>query len=116
MAWGDVHRIRLADVDLPGDGAGGEYGLFRVVNFAPLPDGKRVASGGDGWVMAIEFSKPVRAYSVLAYGETSNRASRHSTDQARLFAAHQFKPVWFSEEQIKAHLERAYRPGKESTN
>ena len=28
--------------------------------------------GGDGWVFVVEFSKPLKAYSVLAYGETQN--------------------------------------------
>ncbi len=113
VAWGDVHRIRLGDLDLPASGAPGEYGLFRVMGFTRAADGKRLATGGDGWIMAIEFSKPVRAYSVLAYGQTSNTASPHSTDQARLFAGHEFKKVWFTETEIQANLERSYRPGEE---
>ena len=120
VAWGEVHRLRLGELDLPGDGAGGLYGLFRVVNYVPLPDGQRVigirergqpmVGGGDGWVLAVEFSKPVAAYSLLAYGETTNLASKHSSDQAQMFARHEFKPVWFSESEVKAHLERAYHP------
>ncbi|MBI3695425.1 MAG: penicillin acylase family protein [Acidobacteria bacterium] len=112
VAWGEVHRVRVGDVDVPADGAGGEYGLFHVVSFAPAPDGKRVANSGDGWILTVEFSKPITAYSVLAYGETSNPASKHHSDQARLFANHQFKRVWFTEAEIRAHLERAYHPGE----
>ena len=41
---------------------------------------------------------------------TSNPASRHHTDQAALFAKGQFKPVRFTEADIKANLEREYRP------
>jgi len=43
--------------------------------------------------MAVEFTRPPRAFSILAYGQTSNPASKHSTDQIGLFAAHRFKPV-----------------------
>jgi len=111
VAWGDVHRIRIGDLDLPATGAPGEYGLFRVMQFRPDAGGKRVATGGDGWVTAVEFSRPPRAYSILAYGQTGDLASRHSRDQARLFARHQFKPVWFSESEIKTNLARQYRPG-----
>jgi acyl-homoserine-lactone acylase len=120
VPWGDVHRIRLGAIDLPATGADGAYGLFHVVVFREAPDGKRVVGtltpgkpmvgGGDGFMFAVEFSSPPRAYSLLAYGETSNPASRHSTDQARLFAIGQFKPVRFTEADIKAHLEREYRP------
>jgi acyl-homoserine-lactone acylase len=120
VKWGDVHRIRLGDVDLPATGADGAYGLFHVVVCRPAADGKRVVGtaergkpmvgGGDGFMFAVEFSRPPRAYSLLAYGQTSNPASRHSTDQAGLFAKGQFKPVRFTEADIKAHLEREYRP------
>lgn len=120
VRWGDVHRIRLGDLDLPATGADGAYGLFHVVTFRQTPDGKRVVGtvapgkpmvgGGDGFVFAVEFSRPPRAYSLLAYGQTSDRTSRHSTDQASLFAKGQFKPVRFTEAEIKANLEREYHP------
>jgi acyl-homoserine-lactone acylase len=65
---------------------------------------------GDAWVIVIEFSKPVRAYSVLAYGQTTNPTSKHSRDQIGLFANHELKPVWFTESEIKANLESEYHP------
>ena len=110
VAWGDVYRIRLHDVDLPSDGADGIYGVFHVVTYQDAPDHKRVANGGDGWIMTVEFGKPLKAYSLLAYGETSDPKSKHSTDQAKLFSDHQFKPVWFYERDLNAHVERKYRP------
>jgi acyl-homoserine-lactone acylase len=120
VKWGDVHRIRLGATDLPATGADGAYGLFHVVVFRQAPDGKRVvgtlapgqplAGGGDGFMFAVEFSRPPRAYTLLAYGESSDPASRHSTDQAGLFARGQFKPARFTEADIKANLEREYRP------
>ena len=120
IAWGQVHRFRFKDVDLPGDGATGALGAFRVMGFRQLPDGKRVAGWisaneplqgfGDGWVIAVEFSKPVKAHSVLAYGQTTNPTSKHSRDQIGLFANHEYKRVWFSESEIKANLESEYRP------
>jgi len=120
IAWGQVHRFRFKDVDLPGDGATGALGAFRVMGFRQLPDGKRVAGWisaneplqgfGDGWVIAVEFSKPVKAFSVLAYGQTTNPTSKHSRDQIGLFANHEYKRVWFSESEIKANLESEYRP------
>ena len=120
ISWGQIHRFRFKDVDLPGDGAPGALGAFRVMGFKQMPDGKRVAGWvsaneplqgfGDGWVLVVEFSKPVTAYSVLAYGQTTNPASKHSSDQIALFANHEYKRVWFSESEIKANLESEYRP------
>ena len=121
VAWGEVHRFRFGSLDLPADGANGTYGLFRVLRFTETADGKRVAGQvqenelpvgfGDAWVIAVQFSRPVKAMSVLAYGQTTRSASKHSGDQIRLFADHQLRPVWFTEAEIKAHLESEYRPG-----
>jgi acyl-homoserine-lactone acylase len=120
-AWGEVNRFRFNGVDLPGDGASGSYGCYRVVTYAPAPDRKRAAGWvsdaqpltgfGDGWVLLVHFTKPVAAWSVLAYGQTTEGDSPHSRDQIGIFAAHQLRPVWFSEADIRAHTERSYRPG-----
>jgi len=121
VAWGEVHRFRFGALDLPADGANGTYGLFRVLRFSEMPDGKRVAGQvqenalplgfGDGWVIAVQFSRPVKAMSIVAYGQTTASASKHSSDQISLFANHQLRPVWFSAAEITAHLEREYQPG-----
>jgi acyl-homoserine-lactone acylase len=120
VVWGQVHRFRFKNVDLPADGIVGTYGAFRVVGFRAMPDGKQMAGWvssneplqgfGDAWVIAVEFSKPVKAYSVLAYGQTTNPDSKHSRDQIGLFANHELRPVWFTESEIKANLESEYRP------
>lgn len=120
VAWGEVNRYRFNGIDLPADGAPGNYGLFRVLRFTPQADGKRVAGWvgsdkplagfGDGWVLAVEFAKPVKAFSILAYGQTTNPNSKHSSDQITLYANHQYKKVWFTEAEIKTNLERSYHP------
>jgi acyl-homoserine lactone acylase PvdQ len=75
--------------------------------------GKQVASRGDGWILAVELSDPPRAYSVLAYGQSSREESPHHDDQAELFARNQLKKVAFTEDEIRAQLLRKYRPGSE---
>ena len=120
VAWGDVNRFRFGNIDLPGDGSSGRHGLVRVVGFDAAADGTRVAGhvgpdqplagSGDGWILLVHFTRPVMAWSVLAYGQTTDLNSPHSRDQIRLFANHDLRPVWFTEEQIAANLERRYEP------
>lgn len=111
VAWGDVHRVRRGNVDVPVGGCSGALGCFRVLAYEQLPDGKRVANSGDGWVLAVEFGavRP-RAYSILAYGQSADSTSPHYADQAEMFAKGVFKPVWWTAADVKKHAVREYRP------
>lgn len=122
VAWGDVNRFRFGSVDLPGDGASGTYGTFRVMRFdraqgsqarvaGNLGDGQSLLGFGDAWVLLVDFAEPVTGWSVLAYGQTTNAASRHSADQIRIFQAHDLRRAWYTETEIKEHTTREYRPG-----
>jgi acyl-homoserine-lactone acylase len=112
VTWGEAHRVRVGDVDLPANGCSGGDGCFRVFWFEDAPDGKRIVSGGDGWVLAVEFDKQgPRAYSVLAYGESNLPGSPHHTDQTAMFVNGQTKKVAFTEADIAAQLVKRYRPG-----
>ena len=111
VAWGDVHRLRLGDVDVPAAGCSGDIGCFRVFGFTSAPDGKWVGARGDEWVLAVEFgARGPRAYSVLEYGESDDPASPHHTDQAVMFARGELKHVAFTEREIASQLVRRYRP------
>ncbi len=112
VAWGDVHRVRTGDVDVPVGGCGGDLGCFRVLSFRPGRDGKLVASGGDGWVLAVEFTDVPRAYSVLAYGQSPREDSPHHSDQAEMFARGEMKKVVFAERDVETHTVRRYHPGE----
>jgi acyl-homoserine-lactone acylase len=63
-----------------------------------------VATGGDTYVAAIEFSDPVRAMAVLGYGNSSQPGSPHLSDQLQFLARKELRPVWRSREEIEAHL------------
>lgn len=112
LAWGETHRLRHGDLDLPIGGGPGGLGCYRVLWYSEGEDGKQQIRGGDGWVFAVEFSNPPRAYSILAYGQSAKENSPHHTDQAELFARNQMKKVAFTEEDIKKSLIREYKPGE----
>ena len=113
VAWGEVHRVQRGSVDVPVGGCASFLGCFRVLGFEESEAGKMVASRGDGWILAVEFGDPPRAYSVLAYGQSSKEESPHHADQAELFARNQLKKVAFTEDEIRVQLVRKYKPGSE---
>ena len=122
VAWGDVNRYRVGDLDLPGEGAPGLLGAYRVQQYDPVPGSpniritgwaekdRQLAGFGDGWILLVHFTRPVQAFSVLAYGQTTDRASPHSRDQIRIFVNHSLRPAFYTDAEIRAHLEREYRP------
>ena len=72
--------------------------------------GRPLSGFGDAWVLLVDFSGAVTGWSVLAYGQTTALESPHSSDQLRIFAAHALRRAWYSEADIRANLERQYRP------
>lgn len=111
VPWGEVHRVRRGPVDVPVGGCSGTLGCFRVLNFRADPDGRRSVVGGDGWVLAVEFTDVPRAYSVLAYGQSPRQDSPFHSDQAAMFARGEMKRVLLTPRDIDAHAIRRYRPG-----
>jgi acyl-homoserine-lactone acylase len=104
--WGDVHRLRRDGVDLPANGGPGDIGVLRTVDFEPVPDdsARLVATGGDSFVAAVEFSRPVQAHTLIGYGNASQPGSPHRTDQLELFSRKQLRPAWLTREDVLAHL------------
>ena len=107
VAWGTVCRLRRDSLDFAASGADAQYGVFRVLGYSrPEADGKSRATGGTSWVAVIEFANPVRAVSIIGYGNASRAGSPHRTDQLALFARQELKPVWRTRAEIEKHLEK----------
>jgi acyl-homoserine-lactone acylase len=112
VAWGEVHRVRRGEVDVPVGGCSGALGCFRTLSFAEAEDGKRIASVGDAWVLAVEFADTPVAYSVLAYGQSPDPASPWHADQAALFARGELKRVAFTRADVDRQAVSRFRPGE----
>ena len=80
----------------------------------PGSDGRIAGVAGDSYILLVEWDAQgrVSSRSIQPYGSaTLDARSAHYADQAPLFAAGRLKPVWMDESEIRAHLEREYRPG-----
>jgi len=62
-------------------------------------------------VSVVEFAPQLKALSLHVFASNGSPASRHYVDQARLYSREEFKPAWFTLDEIRANLESAKHPG-----
>ena len=110
--WGQLNRFRRGKVDLPIDGG---PDIYRAVYGTQQDDGTLTAVDGDTFIMFVTWDKngKLSSQSIHQFGSaTLEESSRHYDDQSPLFVKMQLKPVWFTEDELKGHVEADYRPGE----
>jgi acyl-homoserine-lactone acylase len=111
--WGAVNRIRRGTLDLPIDGG---PDVYRAVYGEPQSDGTLTAVDGDTFIMFVTWDRNGRlsSQSIHQFGSaTLDTTSPHYADQTPLFVAMKTKPVLFTEDELKGHIEADYRPGEQ---
>jgi acyl-homoserine-lactone acylase len=120
--WGKVMRLEINNqsdgdtavprgaalngVDLPGNGGYGNLGIFRVITYGPMVDGIKTPIHGDGFTLAVEFSSPIKAKSLVTYGDCSQPGCAHHTDQLPLFEKKEWRDVWRTKVEVEKHVEK----------
>lgn len=112
VPWSEVNRLVRGETDL---GLGGAPDVLHAVYGELGEDGRFRGIAGDSYILLVQWDANgrVASQSIHQYGSaTLDATSPHYDDQAPLFAGRQLKPVWLSESDIRAHLQREYRPGE----
>ena len=105
VAWGEIFRFKIGDVDVAGNGGPGPMGVFRTMTLGVPKDGKYYPAHGDTYVAAVEFSKPLKAKVLTSYGNATQPGSKHNNDQLQLLSEKKMRPVWFTRQEAEEHLE-----------
>jgi acyl-homoserine-lactone acylase len=118
--WDEVCRLERGDLDL---GLSGGPDALRAIycmfirdgTLFGFEDGDLPGKGGDCYILIPRWESDgtLRSESIHQYGAAATvPESPHYADQSPLFARMELKPVWMDEAEIRANLEREYRPGE----
>jgi acyl-homoserine-lactone acylase len=112
VPWEQVNHMRHGKFAL---GLAGGPDVLHAV-YGKWSNGELVGEAGDSYILLAEWDQNgnVKSRSINQFGSATTRPdSPHYADQAPLFAQCQLKDSWLDEQEIRAHLEREYRPGEE---
>ena len=106
--YGQFRRLQIGKTDLPGNGANGGLGSFRVIRYTPVTKDAALqkATFGDSFVAAVEFGPDgPRARVLTSYGASSQPGSPHADDQLKLLSEKRFRPALRTRAEVEANLE-----------
>lgn len=102
VAYGDVNRFKFRGADLPGNGADGALGAFRVIRFGP----NRAPVHGDTFVALVEWLKSgPHAQVLVSYGNSSQPGTKHDVDQLPLLSQKKLREAWRTRKEVEKHVE-----------
>lgn len=106
IAWGDVYRLRLDNMDLPANGGWQQQGIFMSQSYSQDDDKKYRVEGGETFIAIAEFGKTVKASVLLGYGNASQQGNKHRTDQLNLLSEKKLRQALLTKADIIKLLEK----------
>jgi acyl-homoserine-lactone acylase len=101
VPYGEARRFAFRAADLPGNGADGGLGAFRVIRYGP-----NGPVHGDTFVACVEWRKGgPHAQVLLSYGNSSQPGTKHDIDQLPLLSAKKLRPAWRLRKDVEKNLE-----------
>ncbi len=124
IAWGQINRFQRLDARIaphfddarpstPVPFTSATWGSLASYGARPYSDTKRYyGTSGNSFVAVVEFGPTLRAWAVMAGGQSGNPASPHFDDQIDRYSTGKLRRVYFTPADLKGHVSRSYHPGR----
>jgi acyl-homoserine-lactone acylase len=123
VPWGRINRFQRLDDALqphfddtrpsvPVPFTSAQWGSLASFGARPYPDTRNYyGTSGNSFVAVVEFGPTLRAWAVMAGGESGDPASPHFADQVERYAQGRLRPIYFDDASLVGHVSRRYAPG-----
>jgi acyl-homoserine-lactone acylase len=106
VPWGEAHALVRGDKRLPLGGATSGDPIFTTGDM--IFDGYGwPATQGFGFAMAVELDDSPRAYTLVPFGSSERRGSRHYDDQMELLADRRMKRAYWVRRDVERYAQTA---------
>jgi acyl-homoserine-lactone acylase len=105
IPWGTILRLRHGDIEVPVSGGGGLFPVIKSGYGTMNQKYKIPVTVGSTYMMVVEMSPIPKAYACFPVGINENPKSKHFADMTFLYSKMQFKPIYFTWEELKHHIE-----------
>jgi len=103
IPWGNIHIHSRGN--LPLSGAGHILAPLYQSHGPISEDGIMYCDSGSSYLMLTQLSTPIKAWSVFPLSESNHPGDPHYLDISKLYSGKEYKPAWFTMEDILSHLD-----------
>jgi acyl-homoserine-lactone acylase len=104
IPWGKIHYLKLGGREYPVGGGSSWLPTPRAC-FTRVEEGRLRVVGGSSYHMVVELSPTPRALSCFPLSASEDPDSPHYSDITEVYARKEYKPVWFTWDDLSRHIE-----------
>jgi acyl-homoserine-lactone acylase len=104
IPWGKIHYLRHGGKEYPLAGGSSSLPTPRAC-FTRVEKGRLRVVGGSSYHMVVELSPTTRALSCFPLSASEDPKSPHYSDITEVYARKEYKPVWFTWDDLSQHVE-----------
>lgn len=104
IPWGKIHYLKHGGREYPLGGGSSWLPTPRAC-FTRVEEGRLQVVGGSSYHMVVELSPNPRALSCFPLSASEDPDSSHYSDITEIYARKEYKPVWFTWDDLSRHIE-----------